>query len=177
MTRMSVSCSFCGKAQKDVRKLIAGPTVHICDECVAICIEILHDDGISPGAPEARARHSHNLVRKNIDRAKCELDAAQVLLDGGFYRVCVEAARSSARSALRAFLLSRGESPNSQDLTYLLGQALAQDSDLRRLYDLNLTSLISSYDCDDEVDPTDSRFAFETAARILAFVTSTVDAA
>lgn len=39
-----ISCSFCGKAQKDVRKLIAGPTVYICDECVELCNEIIADD-------------------------------------------------------------------------------------------------------------------------------------
>ena len=59
----------------------------------------------------------------------------------------------------------------------MIGQALKQDSDLRRLYDLNLTALIATYDFDDEVSATDSRFAFETAVRILAFVTTTVDAA
>src|SRR5512140_1585872 len=35
-------CSFCGKSQKEVRKLIAGPTVYICDECVDICIPIVN---------------------------------------------------------------------------------------------------------------------------------------
>ncbi len=177
MTAGSLSCSFCGKRRKEVRKLIAGPEVYICDECVGICREILRDEGITPAGSENRATPSHDLVRKYVERAQRELDAAQVLFDGGFYRVCVDAARSSAQSALRAFLLSRGETPNNHDLVYLLGQALTQDSDLRRLYDLNLTSLISSYDFDDEVGSTDSRFAFETAARILAFVTSTVDAA
>jgi ATP-dependent Clp protease ATP-binding subunit ClpX len=37
-------CSFCNKNQKDVKKLIAGPTVYICDECVGICLEIIHED-------------------------------------------------------------------------------------------------------------------------------------
>lgn len=37
-------CSFCGKAQKDVRKLIAGPGVYICDECVELCKEIVAED-------------------------------------------------------------------------------------------------------------------------------------
>ena len=32
-------CSFCGKSQHEVRKLIAGPTVFICDECVELCME------------------------------------------------------------------------------------------------------------------------------------------
>jgi ClpX C4-type zinc finger len=33
-------CSFCNKSQRDVKKLIAGPRVYICDECVAICVDI-----------------------------------------------------------------------------------------------------------------------------------------
>jgi ribosome biogenesis SPOUT family RNA methylase Rps3 len=37
-------CSFCGKNQNDVRKLIAGPSVFICDECVAVCLEIIAED-------------------------------------------------------------------------------------------------------------------------------------
>ena len=37
-------CSFCNKDQNDVRKLIAGPTVFICDECVDVCNDIISDD-------------------------------------------------------------------------------------------------------------------------------------
>ena len=37
-------CSFCGKSQNEVKKLIAGPTVYICNECVDICNEIITDD-------------------------------------------------------------------------------------------------------------------------------------
>jgi len=37
-------CSFCGKSQNEVKKLIAGPTVYICNECIDICIEIISDD-------------------------------------------------------------------------------------------------------------------------------------
>ena len=37
-------CSFCNKDQNDVRKLIAGPTVFICDECVDVCNDIIADD-------------------------------------------------------------------------------------------------------------------------------------
>lgn len=37
-------CSFCGKSQDDVRKLIAGPTVYICDECVDLCNDIIAEE-------------------------------------------------------------------------------------------------------------------------------------
>ncbi len=40
----SLKCSFCGKGQKEVRKLIAGPTVYICDECVNLCNEIMSEE-------------------------------------------------------------------------------------------------------------------------------------
>lgn len=39
-----LKCSFCNKPQKDVRKLIAGPTVYICDECVDICLDIIAEE-------------------------------------------------------------------------------------------------------------------------------------
>ncbi len=39
-----LACSFCGKSQNDVRKLIAGPGVYICNECIDICNEIINDD-------------------------------------------------------------------------------------------------------------------------------------
>ncbi|MBI4042971.1 MAG: ATP-dependent Clp protease ATP-binding subunit ClpX [Deltaproteobacteria bacterium] len=38
-------CSFCGKSQREVRKLIAGPTVYICDECVELCNDIIAEEG------------------------------------------------------------------------------------------------------------------------------------
>jgi epoxyqueuosine reductase QueG len=37
-------CSFCGKSQNEVKKLIAGPSVYICNECIDICNEIINDD-------------------------------------------------------------------------------------------------------------------------------------
>ncbi len=42
--RPGLRCSFCGKSQEEVRKLIAGPDVYICDECIALCNEILAEE-------------------------------------------------------------------------------------------------------------------------------------
>jgi len=41
---IEVLCSFCGKSQDEVKKLIAGPTVYICDECIELCNEIVRED-------------------------------------------------------------------------------------------------------------------------------------
>ncbi len=40
----NLSCSFCGKGQREVRKLIAGPTVYICDECIRLCNDIIAEE-------------------------------------------------------------------------------------------------------------------------------------
>lgn len=37
-------CSFCGKSQHEVRKLVAGPAVYMCDECIELCVDIIYDD-------------------------------------------------------------------------------------------------------------------------------------
>jgi len=39
-----LSCTFCGKGQEEVRKLIAGPSVYICDECVDLCNDIIEEE-------------------------------------------------------------------------------------------------------------------------------------
>ena len=46
-----LTCSFCGKSQNDVRKLIAGPGVYVCNECIDICNEIINDDEQTAAAP------------------------------------------------------------------------------------------------------------------------------
>ncbi len=50
-SKSTLYCSFCGKSQHEVHKLIAGPTVFICDECVELCMDIIREE------------HKSNLVR------------------------------------------------------------------------------------------------------------------
>jgi ATP-dependent Clp protease ATP-binding subunit ClpX len=49
-------CSFCGKSQHEVKKLIAGPSVFVCDECIDLCNEIIRDE--LPPSTEARGGSS-----------------------------------------------------------------------------------------------------------------------
>ncbi len=44
-SKSTLYCSFCGKSQHEVKKLIAGPTVFICDECVELCMDIIREEG------------------------------------------------------------------------------------------------------------------------------------
>ncbi len=56
-TEKVLYCSFCGKSQHEVKKLIAGPSVFICDECIELCNDIIRDEVPAEGA-EARAAKS-----------------------------------------------------------------------------------------------------------------------
>ena len=67
-SKNTLYCSFCGKSQHEVRKLIAGPTVFICDECVELCMDIIREE------------HKTNLV-KSGDGVPTPLDICGVLDD------------------------------------------------------------------------------------------------
>ncbi len=56
-----LKCSFCNKGQRDVRKLIAGPTVYICDECVDICLDIIAEER------EGEEREGHARLPKPVE--------------------------------------------------------------------------------------------------------------
>ncbi len=47
-TPQILRCSFCGRGQDEVTKLISGPSVFICDECVGLCVKILGDEAPAP---------------------------------------------------------------------------------------------------------------------------------
>ncbi len=47
----TLQCAFCGKSNTEVKKLIAGPTSYICNECVELCSEILAEDGLTGPEP------------------------------------------------------------------------------------------------------------------------------
>ncbi|MEN8163229.1 MAG: ATP-dependent Clp protease ATP-binding subunit ClpX [Acidobacteriota bacterium] len=60
-------CSFCGKSQHEVKKLIAGPTVYICNECVEVCLDIIAEDRVH----EAKVRHKDlpkpQIIKQHLD--------------------------------------------------------------------------------------------------------------
>jgi ATP-dependent Clp protease ATP-binding subunit ClpX len=63
-----LKCSFCGKSQEQVRKLIAGPGVYICDECVDLCNEILDEELFDSGAsvPQPSARRDNPADKRPV---------------------------------------------------------------------------------------------------------------
>jgi hypothetical protein len=87
----TLHCSFCGKSQHNVKKLIAGPSVCICDECVELCEDIIREEGEyrvfrllnasgdSAGSVSARAASTEELAgyvargRKGVERTRLSL--------------------------------------------------------------------------------------------------------
>ena len=61
-------CSFCNKSQNDVKKLIAGPTVFICDECVDVCNEIISDDITAEAASIREALPKPSEIKTFLDQ-------------------------------------------------------------------------------------------------------------
>ena len=59
-------CSFCGKSQHEVRKLIAGPSVFVCDECIALCNDIIREE---TNGPESDKGEQANLLVPHDIRA------------------------------------------------------------------------------------------------------------
>jgi ATP-dependent Clp protease ATP-binding subunit ClpX len=74
-------CSFCGKSQDEVKKLIAGPSVYICDECVCLCSEIIQEEY---GQEEKNKQKDILLkpqeIKKNLDQYVIEQDRAKKVL-------------------------------------------------------------------------------------------------
>ena len=60
-------CSFCGKSQHEVRKLIAGPTVFICDECVELCMDIIREENKTSLAKSKDGVPTPHEIRKVLD--------------------------------------------------------------------------------------------------------------
>src|ERR1700743_3769688 len=81
-------CSFCGKSQHEVKKLIAGPSVFICDECIDLCNEIIRDEAGSAGAGAAIAKSdlpSPQEIREILDQYVIGQERAKKILAVAVY--------------------------------------------------------------------------------------------
>jgi len=82
----NLHCSFCGKSQKEVKKLIAGPTVYICNECVDLCNEIIDDEDIREVEPEVNEEiPKPSEIRDHLDSYVIGQDNAKKYLSVAVY--------------------------------------------------------------------------------------------
>ena len=81
-------CSFCGKSQHEVKKLIAGPSVFICDECIELCNDIIRDE-VPAETPAARASKSDlpvpSEIKASLDQYVIGQDVAKRVLSVAVY--------------------------------------------------------------------------------------------
>jgi hypothetical protein len=99
-----LACSFCNKSQNDVRKLIAGPAVFICDECVEACTNIIADDAQAAGTNADREASGQSAEDSRLLGHACALcgfpllsvDEALGIAERGFLcQACVDAVRAA----------------------------------------------------------------------------------
>src|SRR6266481_6197221 len=80
-------CSFCGKSQHEVRKLIAGPSVFICDECIELCNDIIREEGATADATRADKNKlpTPHEIRQILDQYVIGQDLAKKILSVAVY--------------------------------------------------------------------------------------------
>src|ERR1700682_1437772 len=76
----TLKCSFCGKSQNDVRKLIAGPTVYICDECIELCNDIIAEEWEEEKSKEIRSLPKPSEIKTVLDQYVVGQDRAKKIL-------------------------------------------------------------------------------------------------
>ena len=76
----ALKCSFCGKSQNDVRKLIAGPTVYICDECIELCNDIIAEEWEEEKSREIRSLPKPAEIKNVLDQYVVGQERAKKIL-------------------------------------------------------------------------------------------------
>ncbi len=129
-SKNTLYCSFCGKSQHEVRKLIAGPTVFICDECVELCVDIIREESKSALVKSGDAIPTPVEIRKILDDYVIGQDFAKKVLSvavHNHYKRLSAAAKSNDIEINKSNILLIGPTGSGKTL---LAQTLARILDV-----------------------------------------------
>jgi hypothetical protein len=147
----TLHCIFCGKSQHEVKKLIAGPSAYICDECVALCVDIIREEGIfdkifSPLRPDEESGEPAYATAFQVMRGASSEELQDVLERGrgGMARHGRALQGIERRLAMRA-----GEDPRGDDLLALPELAYLKNKSRDELLALQQTAQVELKRCEE----------------------------
>jgi hypothetical protein len=135
-------CSFCGKSQHDVRKLIAGPGAYICDECVELCLDVIRQEGkfdklFAPLKPDEGSGNPSRPGALELARGTSNEELAEYAEHG---RRGVERSRFTLQAIERRLAMRKGDDPRRDALLALPGLAFLQGKSHAELLTLQRSS-------------------------------------
>ena len=120
-------CSFCGKSQDQVRRLIAGPNVFICDECIELCQEIINEEFIENYDDEFRELPVPRMIKETLDEYVIRQERAKRALAVAVYnhykRINKKTSKSSDVELQKSNIIMIGPTGSGKTL---LAQTLAK---------------------------------------------------
>ena len=116
-TNEQLLCSFCGKSQRQVKKLIAGPGVYICDECIDLCNEIIDEELTAPPSFDLenlpRPREIYGVLDEYVVGQEAAKRALSVAVYNHYKRVQIANSSGGVAAMTRAKILACEKSISS----------------------------------------------------------------